>query len=45
MQNENEEVSTDDDMVRIIMDIYGLTEQEARKALGEVTAKNRWTDF
>lgn len=45
MKDEHEDVSTDDDMVRIIMDIYGLTEQEARRALSEVTAKNRWTDF
>lgn len=45
MHDKYEDVSTDDDVIRIIMDIYGLSEQEARRAFSEVTAVNRWTDF
>jgi hypothetical protein len=40
-----EDVTTADDIIRIMMNIYGLTEQEARRAFSEVTAVNRWTDF
>jgi hypothetical protein len=45
MQNENEKLSTDDDMISIMMDIYDLTEHEARSALRDVTVRNRMTDF
>lgn len=45
MQDEDKKLSTDDEVVRIMMDIYNLTEQEARKALREVTARNGWADF
>jgi hypothetical protein len=45
MPDENEKLSTDEDMIRIIMDIYGLTEQEARNALEQVTTRNGMTDF
>lgn len=44
MQNEKENLSTDD-LVKILMDIYNLTEKEAQKALREVTLRNSMTDF
>jgi hypothetical protein len=45
MQDESVKVSTDNDIVRTIMDIYGLTEQEARKALRVATTIDSMTDF
>ena len=45
MQGNHETPSTDNDIVRIIMDIYGLTEQEARRALRDATPTVSMTDF
>ena len=45
MQNEEMRVSTDDDMVRIIMDVYRISEQEALRALREATSTKSMTDF
>jgi hypothetical protein len=44
MQNENRKLSTDE-LVAILMDIYNLTEKEAKKALKEVTTRNSMNDF
>lgn len=44
MQNENRNLSTDE-LVEILMDIYNLTEKEAKRALKEVTSRNSMTDF
>lgn len=45
MQDEDLRVSTDDDVVRIIMDVYRISEQEARSALIDATTTNSITDF
>jgi hypothetical protein len=44
MQNESKNLSTDD-LVKILMDVYNLTEKEARRALTELTVRNIMTDF
>jgi hypothetical protein len=44
MQIENKNLSTDD-LVKILMDIYNLTEKEAKTALREITVRNKMTDF
>jgi len=44
VQNEEEKLSTDD-LVRILMDIYSLTENEAKRALKEVTSRAGMTDL
>lgn len=45
MQDEDLRVSTDDDIVRIIMDVYKISEQEARSALRDATTTKSMTDF
>lgn len=44
MQKENENLSTED-IVRILMDIYKLSEAEAKKALEEATSRTGMPDF
>lgn len=43
MEDDNRNPSTDDDIVRTIMDVYRITEQEARRALRDATI-NSMTD-
>ncbi len=45
MADKEEKVSTDDDIIKTIMDVYHLTEQEARRALRAATTTNSMTDF
>jgi len=45
MKDDNKNPSTDDDIVRTIMDVYRITEQEARRALRDATTINSMTDF
>jgi hypothetical protein len=45
MEDDNKNPPTDDDIVRTIMDVYRITEQEARRALREATTINSMTDF
>jgi antitoxin component HigA of HigAB toxin-antitoxin module len=45
MQDKNEKVPTDNDIVRTIMDIYGLTEQDAQRVLRDATSTSSMTDF
>lgn len=44
METEEEKLSTDD-LVKILMDIYSLTEIEAQRALREVTTRRCVPDF
>jgi hypothetical protein len=45
MQDKNEKVPTDNDIARTIMDIYGLTEQDAQRVLRDATSTSSMTDF
>lgn len=45
MQDEDMRVSTDDDIVKIIMDVYKISEQEARRALSDATTTKSMRDF
>jgi hypothetical protein len=45
MKTKNELLSTTDDLIKILMDIYNLTEKEAKGALKEVTSHSNMTDF
>jgi hypothetical protein len=45
MEDDNERPSTDDEVIRIIMDVYKVTEQEARRALRAATTVSGMADF